>query len=396
MYSKKLIAVSIGLMIVCIVVIISCTDIDDKEKLLENVIPFLSLDDFRFEDEYSNQCLMFNVSTIMQFQGEISSVSPADFNSDGYIDFAVACLHNYSSVYIFYNRGNLNFTQEQVYNFENDINDLVCGDYDNDGDIDIVFLSGENKMVNSTPYRLNGTVNMLFNEGNNIFINRTLIAKRSTGIINDPEGRINPRGTSADYDMDGDLDLLVGDNSAKVEFYVNDGSGNFTSLSVVHDFGSLSWGLASADFDGDGDVDFIVAATEKSDNTIGHIFLKRNYVKDRGNFTCFRTGFGEIIADNSFLIAVASLSTLDCDNDGDKDILVGTSILLYLLVNDGVNYVPFVVGHSDEGETGWEHLQRVGFAVADYNNDGWDDFIFGGSRGIVRLFINNYQVNSIQ
>jgi len=38
----------------------------------------------------------------------------------------------------------------------------------------------------------------------------------------------------------------------------------------------------------------------------------------------------------------------------------------------------------------------VGFAVADYNNDGWDDFIFGAGRGIVRLFINNYQVNSIQ
>jgi hypothetical protein len=31
----------------------------------------------------------------------------------------------------------------------------------------------------------------------------------------------------------------------------------------------------------------------------------------------------------------------------------------------------------------------VDFVVADYNNDGFDDFIFGAGRGILRLFINN-------
>ncbi len=353
------------------------------------IIPFLSLDDFSLEDEYSNQS-MFNVYILDQFPGEIRGATSADFNNDEYIEFAAVCLHNYSSIYIFYNMGNLEFMQEQVYIFENDINDLISGDYDNDGDIDLIFTSGENKMVNNTPFRINGTVNILFNDGNNNFGNRCLIAKRSTGIIRDTEGRINPRFTSYDYDMDGDLDLLVGDNSGKVEFYVNNGKGNFTSQGVIHDFGSFSWGLASADFDGDGDGDFVVASTEKEDKTKGHIYLKYNQIMDSGNFICFKSGSGEIIADNSFYFAVGSLSTLDYHNDGDTDILVGTSILLYLLIKDGENYVPFVVGHTDEGETGWEILQRVGFAVADYNNDGWDDFIFGAGRGEVRLFINNY------
>ena len=389
MNSKTLIAVSVSLIMICIVIVISQININENEKFHEKTIPFLSLDDFRFEDEYSNQCLMFNVSNITRFPGEISSISPADFNKDGYTDFAVASLFYNSSIFIFYNNWNMNFSPELVYTYENDISDLFSGDYDNDGDIDIVFLSDEIKLVNNTPYRINGTVNIVYNDGNNNFMNYNLIAKRSTGKLRDSEGRINLRGTSSDYDMDGDLDLLVGDNSGKVEFYLNHGNGSFSTQGIIHDFGSLSWGLASADFDIDSDVDFIVSATEKNDKTIGHIFLKHNQIKDTDNF-CFRNGSGEIIADNSFYIAVASLSTLDCDNDGDKDILVGTSILLYLLVNDGVNYIPFVVGHSDEGEEGWEHLQRVGFAVADYNNDGLDDFVFGASRGILRLFINNY------
>ena len=381
-------------MAVCIVIVMSWANIHNKEKLQEDIILFLSLDDFKLEGEYSNQS-MFDVYILERFQGEISSASPADFNDDGYVDFAVVCLLNFSSIYIFYNIGNFEFTREQIYNYGDDINDLVSGDFDNDGDIDLVFTSCENIMVNNTSFRINGTVNILFNEGNNDFGDRCLISKRSTGIIRDSEGRINPRVTSADYDMDGDLDLLVGDNSGKVEFYVNDGKGNFTTKGVIYDFGSLSWGLASADFDMDGDIDFVVAVTEKEDTSIGHIYLQCNQIIDSEDLSCFKSEFGEIIADNSFFLAVASLSTLDYDNDGDKDILVGTSILLYLIDKDGGSYVSFVVGHTDEDETGWEILQRVGFAVADYNNDGWDDFIFGASRGIVRLFINNYQVNSV-
>ena len=394
MYSKKLIAVSTGLIIVCIIFIfdqVTITSIINNKELNEDNIPLLSLDDFRYKDEYSKQCLMFNHSIIIQLHKEIRSATPADFNNDGYIDFAIVYLHNYSSINIFYNMENLSFSQEEVYTYENDINELFSGDYDNDGDQDIIFFSDEKKIIDNISYRINGTINILFNDGDNNFLNKTLIAKRSTGIIRDPEGRINLRGTSSDYDMDGDLDLLVGDNSGKVEFYLNNGKGNFTTQGIIHDFGSLSWGLASADFDIDGDVDFIVAATEKSDTTIGYIFLKYNQINDTDGDKCFNEGSGEIIANNgdSIYNAVASLSTLDCDNDGDKDILVGTSIMVYLLVNNGVDYVPFVVGHSDEGENGWELLQRVGFAVADYNNDGWDDFVFGAGRGILRLFINN-------
>jgi hypothetical protein len=191
--------------------------------------------------------------------------------------------------------GNSSFKQEQVYTYKNDINELFSNDYDNDGDQDIIFFSDETKIINNVSYRINGTINILFNDGDNNFLNKTLIAKRSTGIIRDPEGRINLRGTSADYDMDGDIDFLVGDNSGKVEFYLNNGQGNFTTAGIIHDFGSLSWGLASADFDMDGDIDFIVAATEKSDTTIGHIFVKYNQLNDTNNDKCFNEGPGENI-----------------------------------------------------------------------------------------------------
>ena len=88
--------------------------------------------------------------------------------------------------------------------------------------------------------------------------------------------RFNPELTSADYDADGDIDFLVGDNSGKVEHFINDGYGNFVSNGVIHWYGHLSWGLTSGDFDGDGDIDFLVAANNKYGTLEGNVWLKRN------------------------------------------------------------------------------------------------------------------------
>jgi hypothetical protein len=62
---------------------------------------------------------------------------------------------------------------------------------------------------------VNGTVNILFNNGHNQFNNCTMIAHLTP--ING-EKRINPRISCADYNRDGNLDFLVGDNSGLVEF----------------------------------------------------------------------------------------------------------------------------------------------------------------------------------
>lgn len=356
-------------------------------------VPLLSEDDFRLEKDIFNQSL-FPTYTITKLNREIHDIASADFNKDGIMDLLVTGWSNTSEIYIIYYLGNWNFTYEHIYSYDKDISGLVAGDFDNDGDIDIIFSSGENTYVNNVPYRINGTLNFLKSTGD-IDYNKVLISKRTTGKIQDDEGRINPQLTSADYDNDGDLDLLVGDNSGKVELYLNDGEANFESEGVLYDFGSMSSGLANADFDNDGDVDVIVSAYEKGNRSKGHVYLINNYLVESNNTYSFNHAGGEIIANVSFVPAVATLSTFDYDNDGDSDIIVSTSTIVYVLINKRNHFQALDIGYCKKTEsTNYIDIQpmyRVGLACADFNDDGFTDFCLGTSDGFLRLFLNNYQ-----
>ncbi|MEA2053589.1 MAG: VCBS repeat-containing protein [Candidatus Thermoplasmatota archaeon] len=313
-------------------------------------------------------------------------VTSADFNNDGNMDFAVsyAVKGKGQRISIFLNDGNLSFTKKDVYVFSySEIDDLDSGDYDNDGDVDLMFTHNEHEWHDGICYNMNGTIKLLFNDGNNCFTKEKIIARRGTGIIGDDEARINPQLSSADYDMDGDIDLLVGDNSGKVEFYLNDGRGNFTAQGVIHDFGRGSWGLASADFDNDGDIDFIVDAENEETPGYGHYYLKRNNVSSG----CFASGYGEIVGNLS--TGTASLAPIDYDGDGDMDFVTGNIGCFYLFINGNTTYKSKYLGELPRNTGGIDVLVSGVLSSADFNNDGKEDFISGGSQGIVRLFISN-------
>lgn len=389
MTKKFLIILIMIMLIIMLSFVIHYADIGmNKSNEIENCnIPFLSPSDFLPDRDFFNQSL-FSVYTITKLNREIYDVTSVDFNDDGFMDVIITGSRNVSKIYILYYHGNWNFTYEHIYSFENDISGLVTSDYDNDGDIDIIFCSGENKIINGIEYRINGTVNILLNDGEMNFT-RILISKRTNNKIGDDESRINPRITSADYDNDGDMDLLIGDNSGKVEFFINNGYGDFISGGIINDFGSKSWGLASDDFDNDGDIDFIVSAHEKQNITRGHIYLKKNQFIESNSSTCFLSGYGDIIADISFVPAITSLATIDYDNDNDLDIFVGTSMLLYILINENNCFKPVPIGYSKEEVTNSiETLHRTGIAFSDFNNDGLMDFTIGVGDGYIRLFIN--------
>ncbi len=340
---------------------------------------------------------MYDIANLGQAAWGLTS---ADFNNDDNMDFAVSSAtvpFTRSTISIFYNDEDLGFTQDDVFTFSYSyISDLESGDFDNDEDIDLLFTYSEYVWDQGLPVKINGVVNLLFNDGENNFGNRTEVAWHGPGTPYDPENRINPQITSADYDMDGDIDFLVGDNSGKVELYLNNGLGNFTSAGIIYDYFQASWGLTSADFDGDGDVDFLVAAPEGIKNPpgntdiYGHIYLKENQILPTHLSTCFKSGPGDIIANFFGIPATASLTPFDYDNDGDLDFIAGINDRIYLYIYDQGLYFPCKCWVLPPNQGYKDDLTKGALTSADYNNDGKDEFIAGGVQAVIRLFTINY------
>lgn len=121
---------------------------------------------------------------------------------------------------------------------------IDVGDFDNDGDPDII-ITGLNASIESET--------ILYKNTNGIFS-----AVEATG-LSDHHGSAGSV-MWGDFDDDGDLDLLLGGNSAgddDFELMVNQGDGTFDQLDESNfenlSNGSVSWG----DYDGDGDLDIL-------------------------------------------------------------------------------------------------------------------------------------------
>jgi hypothetical protein len=186
-------------------------------------------------------------------------------------------------------------------------------DYDNDGDFDLlipsVYDNGTSSYLTALMRNdgINGTGGWIFTEIDSVFA-PTMHAQNSW----------------ADYDGDGDLDLLTVNvapiyDDGFIRRYRNDGNGDFTgedilgSLSIEH--GEAQWG----DYDGDGDLDILVAGNIRElDGTLTPMAL-RIYRNDNENYIPV-----EVIANPSgegwFDFTAATWA--DYDSDGDMDILL--------------------------------------------------------------------------
>jgi len=345
--------------------------------------------------DYIDKQPLFDVHDIQKFGQCAYGLASADFNKDGNMD-VVTCgatsPWEEETVSILYNNGNGEFTQDDIYSIIDPtrpryIEDLNAADYDNDGDIDLMITQSEAIWYQGNLVKINGVIKMLMNDGNNNFDNCTQITWHGPGTPYDPENRINPQLISADFDMDGDIDFLVGDNSGKVEFYINNGTGNFTSAGILHDWGSLSWGLTSNDFDGDGDIDFLVASALQS-GVEGYIYLIQNQWIESNHTVCFTEGAGEILLYNSH--GPACLQSFDYDADGDIDLIVGIADGVYLCMNKQSAFDVYFLGHLPPQGYYVDDLDHGGITASDFSNDGKIDIITGGVQGFVRLFINHF------
>ncbi len=241
------------------------------------------------------------------------------------------------------------------------------GDYDNDGDLDII-LTGKNNDGNSISkiYRNEGT-------GNFIDVNANLI------------GLQNGKANWGDYNNDGYLDIIIvggtntGTSSAKSIIYRNNGDETFTDINAniasVY-FGSAKWG----DYDKDGDLDILITGNSYENNST---LLSKIYRND-GN-----DSFTDINAELDG-VQYSSGNWGDYDGDGDLDILLtgysyenGLTLLSKIYRNDG-NQIFNEINTSIVG------LYNGFGAWGDYDNDGdLDILLSGNSAGPISTIFRN-------
>ncbi|MCG3154259.1 MAG: hypothetical protein DKINENOH_00853 [bacterium] len=224
------------------------------------------------------------------------------------------------------------------------------GDYDNDGDLDILMTGRRDNNYYAMIYR---------NNGNGAFTNI------NAGLAPVAYGN----ASWADYDNDGDLDILLAgwDNTKDLlHVYKNIGNGSFAKLSqelIPVGYMDAEWG----DLDNDGELDIVVSGLEN--NTTPVVYL---YVNTRNDsFTFMRLSLATPVYDGSVTVG-------DTDNDGDMDLLLTgqreSKIFTLLYRNDG-NLQFLLVNSSLRGVYSSGSLARFG----DYDGDGDLDIALMGN-----------------
>lgn len=269
-----------------------------------------------------------------------SATALGDYDQDGDLDMVIAGDQNGARSTILYaNDGFGSFiatgaSLEPVFDPT-----LEWIDFDNDGDIDL-FLMGD---------AASGAVSNLYRNDGGVFV------QESTPF----PGRSSGSADWADIDNDGDYDVLISGLGGNTAIYTNQG-GSFTAAitslpnvsSSAHDWG---------DYDGDGDKDLVLIGDE-SGTFVGEIYENTN-----GVFTPIGAGLPQL-SDGDVLWG-------DTDNDGDLDLLVSgltqTSPFRLSSVyrNDGN-----VFSHNQTLPA----LRASSFAWGDYDVDGDLDFAMTG------------------
>ncbi|MDA9774397.1 T9SS type A sorting domain-containing protein [Saprospiraceae bacterium] len=233
--------------------------------------------------------------------------------------------------------------------------DQRFGDFDNDGDQDLIYVGYAN------PF--DATAVLYLNDGNGLF-------ELSSAIL---EGAGYSTIDIADIDNDNDLDILIagqGMFGVSTDLYLNDGSANFTLVPNSPFPDMLSGEVKFADFDGDGDQDiFMLGINSSWTAAITELF------KNDGN------GNFEIVDDSPIIKVYQGASDFsDIDNDGDLDLVV-TGVLgsnfessTNLYLNDGNG------NYSIEDNNPFVDVQISTANFADIDNDGDEDLLLSGQN----------------
>jgi len=300
--------------------------------------------------------------TINVFRGDFDW---ADYNNDGIEDLFIIgeTAQGKLVAYLYNNNRTANFKRVplSIPGFRD--GSVEWGDYDGDGDFDLL-ITGDTK---------NGTASKIYrNDRNNKFID---ISAQLPGVSYGV-------GRWADYDNDGDLDVILSgsESSGRVitELFRND-KGVFNNINIGFvdlKLSDIAWG----DYDNDGDLDFVINGETQSGK-----FESRLYSNNNGTFTQLYTNF--------IPVRSGSVDWGDMDHDGDIDLL---------LTGESINGPVSKVYRNDRNGSFTDiNAEVIGLFMSDghwgdYDNDGDLDIVISGMSNNFHFISRVYRNDPIR
>ncbi|MEM7551200.1 MAG: FG-GAP-like repeat-containing protein [Bacteroidota bacterium] len=241
------------------------------------------------------------------FDIDVFHVFASDIDSDSDMDLLAISDNTNAELAWYENDGAQNFTRNQIFSpTSNGPQSVSTGDYDMDGDLDIISTRA-------------GVIDIFDNDGaQNFTRNQINLTGVGTGI---PEAQI------IDIDADGDMDIMASVgftfpvNIREIRWLENDGSQNFTLNTISSVTIAVPNSFYASDIDDDGDLDLTVCSL-----TTPNIAWYEN--DGNQNFT-------ENVLPVSLVSNLELVFTEDIDGDGDVDLITSSSQGVVWFENDG-------------------------------------------------------------
>lgn len=262
-------------------------------------------------------------------------------------------------------------------------------DFDNDGDNDI--FVGERLKVNC--YGLPGSGYLLENKSNNKFILSDQPALKNLGLITDSK--------SFDINNDGWYDLVVSGEWMPITILINN-KGTFINSTDKYGLQNSTglWStLAIADVDNDGNQDIIAGNAGENNFFKGGLRMYVNDFDRNGSFEqiiCYRKDNSDypIVDRDELLSQIPSLKTklLKFKDYGKATIntIFNKTTIDESLVYQATNFKTTLFLNKEGKFSNFELPREIQYSsvkaikVADINNDGVKDIIFGGNQYLMK------------